>query len=335
MISNAKRHRDKESRQTSANACGTFQERLTFDTAVAAYAWTQTPHGTLLKLKAHSLLEINAHTLENEQSQLSLRIPRACVSSSAASSHQVIGLDEVGRGALMGPVVTAAVCFPEYPLPHEVQEVLILANDSKRLTAGQRHALYHSILTHAHVGIGWASAEEIDVWNIHRATLLGFYRALQHVWQTHNVPDRCSLLVDGVHGVPFEWFEASGNITPLVPKLIRQWTVVQGDQRSLSIACASIVAKHVRDTWVMALSGTSPLYTPFAWDKNKGYGSVTHREALAVHGSSMFHRKSFLKKLTVAQQQVDMQSPPSMLQAPLEGLGMGSLMPFQKETSYE
>ncbi|MFM7467961.1 MAG: ribonuclease HII, partial [Vampirovibrionales bacterium] len=202
--------------------------------------------------------------------------------------------DEVGRGALMGPVVTAAVSFPHYPLPLEVQEALRVANDSKTLKATQREALYHLILTHAHVGIGWANAEEVDQWNIHRATLLAFYRAVHHLWHQHGTPQQCSLLVDGIHALPAYWFEAQ----PTSP-LLRQWTMVQGDQRSLSIACASIVAKHLRDTWAETLSTTYPLYRPFAWEKNKGYGSTEHREALQQYGATLFHRNTFLKKLEV------------------------------------
>ncbi|MEA5620237.1 ribonuclease HII [Cronbergia sp. UHCC 0137] len=181
----------------------------------------------------------------------------------------VAGVDEVGRGALFGPVVTAAVILPKEALPS-----LMAANirDSKKLSSSRRTLLAQQISTLAvDWRIGFASTAEIDELNILQATLLAMKRA---VLKLRVQPTLC--LVDG---------------NQLVKGLsIPQKTIVKGDERSLNIAAASIMAKVWRDDLVMRLAAKYPLYD---LERNKGYGSQRHLLALQKHGPSRLHRQSF------------------------------------------
>lgn len=175
------------------------------------------------------------------------------------------GIDEVGRGPLAGPVVAAAVVLS--PGSNGCG-----ADDSKRLTAAQRTELATEILrVAAGVGIGAASASEIDRINIRRATALAMRRALRRLPIS---PEH--IIVDGL----------------AVPELGLEWqtAVVAGDQHVHSIACASIVAKVCRDRLMQRLSGRYPQY---GWERNKGYATEEHREALRVHGPTPHHRRTF------------------------------------------
>lgn len=179
-------------------------------------------------------------------------------------ARAVAGVDEAGRGPLAGPVVAAAVILPPiFSLPG--------LDDSKKLTARQRDRLYPLIREQAlAVGIGVGSVAEIDRCNILQATLLGMRRAIARL----AVPADY-LLIDGV--------------TP-VPVNIRQMTIKQGDSRSLSIAAASVVAKVVRDR---IMQSYDRLYPQYGFARHKGYGSLLHRQAVAAHGPSPCHRRSF------------------------------------------
>lgn len=177
----------------------------------------------------------------------------------------VAGIDEVGRGPLAGPVVAAAVVLP-------ADCSICGADDSKRLTPRQRDALLEEITgTAAAVGIGAASAREIDRLNIRRATALAMQRAVR---QLRLRPEH--LLVDGLP----------------VPELGLEWqtAVVGGDHRVHSIACASVIAKVCRDRLMQRLAARYPQY---AWERNKGYGTPEHLEALRRHGPTPHHRRSF------------------------------------------
>ncbi|GAX36165.1 ribonuclease HII [Nodularia sp. NIES-3585] len=181
----------------------------------------------------------------------------------------VAGIDEVGRGALFGPVVAAAVILPACALPK-----LIAANikDSKKLSSCRRIQLAKQICELAtDWRIGFASSAEIDQINILQATLLAMKRA---VLKLKVQPQLC--LVDG---------------NQLIKDLrVRQETIVKGDERSLTIAAASIVAKVWRDDLIMRLASKYPSYH---LEKNKGYGSQKHLVALQQYGASRLHRKSF------------------------------------------
>ena len=174
------------------------------------------------------------------------------------------GIDEAGRGPLAGPVVAAAVILPEnFDLPG--------LNDSKQISEKKRNQLFPMICEQAlAVGIGVSRAAEIDRINILQATLLGMSRAVQRL---PVAPD--FLLVDG--------------ITP-VPLGIEQKTLKKGDCRSLSIAAASVVAKVVRDRIMLTYDRLFPEY---GFSGHKGYGSQKHRDAVALYGPCVCHRRTF------------------------------------------
>ncbi|MGF1566816.1 MAG: ribonuclease HII [Nodosilinea sp.] len=182
---------------------------------------------------------------------------------------QIAGVDEVGRGALFGPVVAAAVVLSG---PAGDQLRALGVTDSKRLTSGQRQRLVEPIQTLASdYAIGLASVHEIGRINVLQATLLAMARAVR---QLTPPPELC--LIDGNQAVP--------NLG------LPQQTVVQGDQKHIEIAAASILAKVWRDTLMIRLDHRYPGYGLAA---NKGYGSVFHRQAIQAQGASAYHRRSF------------------------------------------
>jgi ribonuclease HII len=185
------------------------------------------------------------------------------------SQRLVAGVDEVGRGALFGPVVAAAVILPASALP---QLALAGVKDSKQLSALRRLRLAQDIQGLAlDWRIGYATSVEIDQINILQASLLAMKRA---VLKLKVQPDIC--LVDGKQSLP--------NLP------IPQQTMVKGDERSLQIAAASVVAKVWRDELVTRFAAKYPNYDLVA---NKGYGTQRHRLALQQHGPSRLHRMSF------------------------------------------
>ncbi len=181
----------------------------------------------------------------------------------------VAGIDEVGRGALFGPVVAAAVILP----PSALKELtLAQIRDSKQLSGYRRLKLADKICTVAQDWkIGFASTAEIDRFNILQASLLAMKRA---VLKLKVQPELC--LVDGNQRLKD------------LPML--QHTLVKGDERSLVVASASIVAKVWRDALITRLAAKYPMYDLVA---NKGYGTKRHLQALQQYGPSRLHRMSF------------------------------------------
>ncbi|MFP4622707.1 MAG: ribonuclease HII [Gemmatimonadota bacterium] len=183
----------------------------------------------------------------------------------AGGLELVAGVDEAGRGPLAGPVVAAAVIFrPEVRVPG--------VTDSKQLTGSEREELVVEIRRRALcVGVGAASPREVDRINILRATHLAMRRALDHL----AVPPE-HILVDGLP----------------VPTLGDGHTaVVDGDSKSYTIACASIVAKTTRDRLMRRLATRYPDY---GWESNVGYGTPEHVAALGDRGPTPHHRRSFV-----------------------------------------
>ena len=175
------------------------------------------------------------------------------------------GCDEAGRGCLAGAVYAAAVILP----PDFKNEML---NDSKQLTEKQRYALRCVIEESALAwAVGIVSPEEIDQINILNASFLAMHRAIA---QLKIRPEH--LLIDGNRFNPYP------NIT--------HTTIVKGDGKYLSIAAASILAKTYRDDYMNQLHRECPVYD---WDHNKGYPTKKHRAAIAEHGISPYHRKSY------------------------------------------
>jgi ribonuclease HII len=178
----------------------------------------------------------------------------------------VCGVDEVGRGPLAGPVVAAAVVLPEGDLPRELRGL----NDSKALPSAKRLAYAACLKECAAIGIGAASREEIDRLNILQATLLAMRRAVAALGF---LPD--AALIDG-------------NRAPALP--CRTQTLIGGDALSLSIAAASVVAKVTRDR---AMAALAQRYAAYGWDRNAGYGTAAHLQAILDHGITPHHRRSF------------------------------------------
>ena len=176
----------------------------------------------------------------------------------------VAGVDEAGRGPLCGPVVAAAVIFPQRDV-----EFPIVIRDSKQMTPRMRAVAYDWIVNNTIWAVAQASVSEIDELNILWASMLAMTRAVNSLSVT---PQHC--LIDG-NRVPAE---LSG--TP----------VVRGDARSLSIAAASIVAKETRDRIMTDLALQFPQY---GWDKNAGYPTKSHLQAIEIYGINQHHRKSF------------------------------------------
>ena len=177
----------------------------------------------------------------------------------------VAGVDEAGRGPLAGPVVAAAVVF-------RPEERVAGVTDSKQLAPEVREELVVEIRRRALcIGVGAASTREVDRLNILRATHLAMRRALDRLdLRPHHI------LVDGLP------------VTDLGPD---HTAVVDGDSKSFTIACASIVAKTVRDTLMKRLASRYPGY---GWDTNVGYGTPEHVTALADMGPTPHHRRSFV-----------------------------------------
>lgn len=185
------------------------------------------------------------------------------LSLEAECAGVVCGVDEAGRGPWAGPVLAAAVILDPARVPAGI-------DDSKKLTAAKREALYLALSACARIGVGAASVREIDALNILQATLLAMRRA---VLALPVRPDHA--LIDGNRAPGLE---------------CRVTTVVQGDTRSLSIAAASIVAKVTRDRLMRRLALRYPAY---GWESNMGYGAPAHQAGLAQAGVTPHHRLSF------------------------------------------
>ena len=180
----------------------------------------------------------------------------------------IAGLDEAGRGAWAGPVVAAVVIFPQIA---NLEQNLWGVRDSKQMNVHQREFWTEIIRKHALAwGVGSAEHSEIDQLGILPATRLAMQRALGQLTAT---PDH--LLIDAL----------------LLPNLeTPQTALIKGDQRSLSIAAASILAKTTRDAFMRQEDDSYPVY---GFSRHKGYGTRFHQQALAENGPCAIHRMSF------------------------------------------
>ena len=182
--------------------------------------------------------------------------------------HRVCGVDEAGRGPLVGPVCAAAVILPENTIIEGV-------NDSKKLSEKKREALFGVIKADAvSYSIAYASVEEIESMNILNATMLAMKRA-----------------VEGLD-VKADYAMIDGNRLPDL--CIDSEFIIKGDAKSMSIACASILAKVSRDRLLYKYAEEYPMY---GFDKHKGYGTKAHTAAIKEFGPCPYHRMSFLKKI--------------------------------------
>ena len=175
----------------------------------------------------------------------------------------IIGVDEVGRGCLAGPVFAAAIKLDQKNFHEGI-------NDSKKLNKSKRLEIFKALIKKCEYSVGISSVKEIEELNILQSSLLAMNRALKKINIKNHV-----ILVDG-------------NFSPDKDKNIR--TVIKGDQKCISIAAASIIAKVSRDLFMEELSLKFPNYN---WEKNCGYGTKKHLEAIKKFGITEHHRKTF------------------------------------------
>ena len=187
-----------------------------------------------------------------------------------STSAVIVGVDEVGRGPLAGPVTAAAVFFDRQKI---TSDLLTKIDDSKKIAQKKRATISKQIESIAIIGIGWASSGEIDQLNILEATMLAMQRAISSL-QKQIILDPDYILIDG-NKVPCLDFPSKA--------------IVRGDEKSLSIAAASIVAKSTRDAFMTSLS---KLYPAYGWEKNAGYGTHEHLAAIEREGITVHHRRS-------------------------------------------
>jgi ribonuclease HII len=198
-------------------------------------------------------------------------LARPFLLAKSGADRLVIGVDEAGRGPLAGPVVAAA-CVLGPGAPQGL-------DDSKKLSASRRARLEPRIQASCAHGIGVAGAEEIDRINIFAATMLAMTRAVE--------------ALVGLLGVDPDEVLIDGNMTP--HGRVQAWcwnarAIVGGDALEPCISAASILAKEYRDRLMRAAAQAHPHY---GWERNMGYGTPEHLEALRRHGPSPLHRRSF------------------------------------------
>lgn len=180
----------------------------------------------------------------------------------------IAGVDEAGRGPLAGPVVAAAVIFSKAVKINGI-------NDSKKISKKEREKLFEIILEKAEsVGIGIEDNTKVDEINILQATLNAMKKAVENL----NIKPGL-ILIDG-----------NKSFKTNIPVK----TIVKGDSKSFSIAAASIVAKVTRDR---IMREAANVYPEYLWERNKGYGTRKHIEAIKQFGKTPLHRNTFLRKL--------------------------------------
>lgn len=209
----------------------------------------------------------------------------------------VAGVDEVGRGSFAGPVVAAAVVFPPNILTTGVR-----IDDSKKLTRIQRELAERWIRKNAITwGVGEASAALINRLGMGKATKVAFRKAVKAANSKIDFLLIDAFFVPNLSGFPIHHKNSKtrknhkkGSHNPKLknPKA-RQLAIVNGDERSFSIAAASIVAKVYRDNLMLSLSKKSK-YKIYGWESNKGYATKHHRDAILKYGITGYHRKQFV-----------------------------------------
>ena len=185
---------------------------------------------------------------------------------------KVVGIDEVGRGPLAGPVLAAAVYIDRSFFKYYLKKYPTISkiNDSKKISKKNRKKIYDILTKTISYGIGASSVKEIDKKNILQATLI----AMERAYKSLNINAEF-VIVDGIN----------------IPKINTKVKAIKnGDNKSISIASASIIAKVVRDKLMEKLSNK---YPRFFWEQNSGYGTKKHIENIKIFGITPHHRKSF------------------------------------------
>jgi ribonuclease HII len=195
-------------------------------------------------------------------------------SYSCTKEVNTIGVDEVGRGPLAGPVTAAAVILPENW--GQIEELYYL-NDSKKLSASRREKIYSTLIDKCLFGIAFIEPEEIDRINILQASFAAMKRAIDKViFQVSSDKKPIEIFVDGnqlPQGLP-----------------ANSKAIVKGDSLHPAIAAASVIAKVERDRYMKKLAEDMPEYD---WASNAGYGTAKHIEAIQKYGITIHHRKTF------------------------------------------
>lgn len=200
----------------------------------------------------------------------------------------VIGIDEVGRGALAGPVAVGLCAIRaediEVPFPEGLR-------DSKLLSEKKRDMLAPASVEWAwESAVGWASAAEIDEFGIGACLAAAAVRGLGELWQAGVPISEAAILLDGSH----DW------LTPGLASPLSVTVRPKADRDCAVVAAASVIAKVARDAHMRGLSTTDESLAIYGWDSNKGYGSAGHREAIVSKGPCSEHRKSWLSRILVA-----------------------------------
>lgn len=209
----------------------------------------------------------------------------------------VAGVDEVGRGCFAGPVVAGCVVFPKDTI-FKVKDSKIKIDDSKRLTAKQREKADSWIKKNAIAwGIGETPTSLINRIGMGKATKTAFRRSISDARKRLNgkidflLAD--AFFISFVPGLPTKRRKDKKGKFRKNPKG-RQLAIIDGDQKSVSIAGASIIAKVYRDNLMSKLS-KKPKFRKYGWDKNKGYGTKKHQKAIKKYGITRYHRRQFVK----------------------------------------
>jgi len=233
----------------------------------------------LFKIKKNKIIKITESIISNYQKKIEkLYSERVRVYNLYGYERTLIkkgysliaGIDEAGRGSLAGPVVAAAVILP-------IQLFIPYVKDSKKLTSKKRTELYYSILNKAEdIGIGIVEANIIDRINIAQASFLAMKKAVFNLKKLPNY-----LLVDGFKIPHIKLFQSA---------------LIRGEDKSMSIAAASIIAKVYRDNIMLKYDQKYPQY---CFKKNKGYGTEEHIKALKKYGALEIHRKTFNPVITI------------------------------------
>lgn len=194
----------------------------------------------------------------------------------------IVGVDEVGRGSLAGPVVACALYISDQKLISRVKSHHRLSRikDSKALTARQREMILKDVRQGAVFAVSEVSAQKIDDINIHRASLLAMQRAIQKL-EKKLARSADKVLIDGMHTIPHSSW--------------KQQAIIKGDEKIAEISFASIVAKVWRDKKMS--HHFNKKYPRYQFDVHKGYGTALHIKHIKKYGPSPIHRSSFLLKI--------------------------------------
>lgn len=210
--------------------------------------------------------------------------------------YVIIGIDEVGRGCLAGPLVVGAVCFKSN-LSRDEQTYLetLGINDSKKLSAQKRETLSHIIKKEVLIySIARVPVSVINNVGITNATKIAIRKAVGNIRRHLTTASDRRLQLNGQERKLFVLADAFYTKYIRGVGLKQQKAIIHGDELSLSIAAASIIAKVYRDSYMTQLSKQFPLYQ---LDKNKGYGTEDHRRAIATHGTTIIHRDQFVRNI--------------------------------------